>query len=184
MKKTLLRIFALVLTLCTVFSLASCFAPKPKLDLEAAKENLEDEDYIVSYVDDEDVLDTNVAERLVARDEDGETALTVVVYSDAKSAKIAYKIQQLNYDYQIEAYNMQIDYYELEIKALKNKIRAYDDELKSDEIDALEEKIEEYEDDVDDLKDELKEYKKDYVIARRGKTLWYGYKDAIKDSKG
>ena len=183
MKKTLLRIFALALTLCTVLSLASCFSPKPKRDLEKAEDNLEDEDYIVSYTDDEDKLPINVVEKLTAKDDD-DNELTVTVYGDYKSARLAYKQLKLQKEYTIDSYERTIDYYEIQVKMLKNQLKKYDDDLKNAEIDALEDSIDEYEDMIKDTKKELKEYKDEWVIGRSGKKVWSGTEKAIKASKG
>lgn len=171
MKKTLFRIFALVITICTLFSLASCFAPKPELDLETAKENLEDADYSVTYTDDEDKLSVNVVERLTASEkDDSDNYLSVTVYADAKSAKIAYQEMKDYLDYSMAQQK-------LAIKEIENLLKNYEDDLESDEID-------EYEDELKELKKELEEMKDEYVIGKSGKTVWYGTKEAIEKSKG
>ncbi len=183
MKKTLIRIFALVLTLCTVFSLASCFAAKPEKDLEDAKENLEDANYEVDYVDDEEYLAVNVEAYLKA-DNDKDEQLTVYIYKDIKSAKLAYKQQKAAYEMEMEYAEYAIDKMELELKQLKNRLKKYEDDLDSDELDKLEEQIEDKEEAIEDSKEAIKEYKKEYVIGRSGKMVWYGTDKAIKKSKG
>ena len=145
---------------------------KPDLsDLEAVAERLEDADYYAVYSDDEDMLGVGVVERLYAyeNDDDSNNILVVMVYESASLAKLAYDEAKLNAD-------MEKKEIQLEIKSIKTILKEYSDELKSDEID-------EYEDELKELEEELEEYK-DYVIGKSGKTVWYGTKQAIEDSKG
>jgi len=167
MKRILAALLALTLLVCGALTLTSC-APKPELYLEEAKDNLEDADYEVSHVDDEDMLSPAVKESLSAHDDDN--YLYIVVFNDTKSAKLAYKEFKLESDQEIEAL-------ELEIKSIKHYLKKYEDDLDSDVID-------EYEDELKDLEKELEEEKDEFVVGRSGKTVWYGTKDAIKDSKG
>jgi hypothetical protein len=37
---------------------------------------------------------------------------------------------------------------------------------------------------IEECKEEIDDIKKEYVIGKSGKTVWYGTADAIKDSKG
>jgi len=107
MKKTIIRLIALVFVVCFAFSLASCFAPKPLIkDLEKAAENLEDEDYDVYYTDDEDEIayhefGTCIAEYLEA-DDDDDNSIEIVVFKDTKSAKLYYDELKTRLDYQKE----------------------------------------------------------------------------------
>ena len=169
MKKiiTTLLALAMILSCVVVFSSCSLFAPKPELDLEDAKDNLEDADYSVSYEDDEDLLGPGVAEQLYAYDDDN--FLRVTVYEDSKSASLAYDEIKMELDHEKESIK-------LTIKSIEHVLDKYEDDLEDEEIDELEDMLEEYQ-------DELEEYE-DYVIGKSGKTVWAGTKDAIEDSKG
>ena len=167
MKKLIITLLAIAMLLSCVLVFSAC-ASKPEMDLEKAAENLEDEDYIAVYSDDEDDLGAGIEERLYASNEDD--SLTVIVYKDSKSAKLAYKAQKLSYDVQIDYYNIQID-------TIENMLKQYEDDLDNDDI-------EEYEEELDELKEELEELKKNSVIGKSGNTVWYGTKAAVKDSKG
>ncbi len=167
MKKLIVTLLAIAMLLSCVLVFSAC-AAKPETDLEKAAENLEDEDYIAIYNDDEDSLPANVEESLSATG-DGEN-LSVTVYKDSKSASLAYKALKIERDIAIDYYNIQIDTYE-------NLLKKYEDDLDDDDIEKYEEKI-------DELKEDLKEYKEENVIGKSGKTVWSGTKTAIKDSKG
>ena len=164
------KLLALLLVIVSIFSLASCslLAAKPELDLEDAKDNLEDAKYTV-YLED-DVDEPGIKEYLRAYDEDGENYIYIVVFEDTKLANLMYKQQQL--ELKSEKENLKI-----EIQAQEHRLDKYDDDLDSDEIDEIE-------DDIKDMEKELEELKKEYVIGKSGKTVWYGTKDAIEDSKG
>ena len=171
MKKivTILLAAAMLLSCAVVFSSCAIFTPKPELDLEDAADNLEDADYYVSYTDDEDNLSVGMEESLSASSDDGDDGLYIVKYADAKSASIAYDEAKMEIDNAKEEIKLSIKKYE-------NILKKYEDDLDSDEIDY-------YEDLIKDLEDELEEYD-EYVIGKSGKTVWYGTKDAIEDSKG
>ena len=145
------------------------FSSKPNIDdLEAAKANLEDADYSATYTDDEDYLGVGEVERLTASDDD-DNILYVVVYASNKLANLTYEELKANLEAEKESTKR-------EIERIKHILKKFDDELKSAEIDK-------YEDELKDLEEELEEYK-NFVIGKSGKTVWYGTKDAIKDSKG
>ena len=158
---------AMILSCAVLFSSCGLFTAKPNLDLEDAAEVLEDEDYTVSYSDDEDELGVGVVERLSAYNDDD--YLYVVVYGDAKSASIAYKSAKASMDSEIKSIKLQI-------QSIENMLDKYDGDLESDEIDA-------YEDELKELEKELEEYD-EVVIGKKGCTIWMGTKTAIEDSKG
>ena len=167
MKKLIVTLLAVAMLLSCLLVFSAC-AAKPEMDLENAAENLEDEDYVVMYIDDEDDLSANVKERLQASNDD--ESLSITVYKDSKSASLAYKRLKLERDVAIDYYNIQIDNYE-------NMLKKYEDDLEDEDVEYYEEKI-------DELKEDLKEYKDENVIGKSGKTVWSGTKTAIKDSKG
>ncbi len=171
MKKTFLKLIALAVLLCTVFSITSCglFTAKPELDLKDAAKALEDEDYSVYHYDDEDDLSVGVAERLSARSDDGDDYLYITVYETTKMAKLAYEELELENEAEIE-------YIKLEIKTLEYTLKKFEKDLTSDEIDEIEDEIKELEKYLEEMKDE-------YCFGRKGKAVWEGTKDAIKDSK-
>ena len=168
MKKILSMLLALVMLVTCFMALSAC-APRPYLkDLEEAAENLEDADYFATYTDDEDNLGVGVVERLSAYDDD-DNYLYVIVYASNKLASLSYEELKAELEAEKESTKR-------EIERIKHILKKFDGELKSDEID-------EYEDELKDLEEELEEYK-NFVIGKSGKTVWYGTKDAIKDSKG
>ncbi len=164
MKKFLALILASVMILSCMIVFSSC-TPRPKMDLEDAEDNLEDEDYYVLYSDDID--EPGYKERLSASN--GDDYLIVIVFEDAKLAKLYYEEAKASMNYEKEELEREIARYE-------HMLKKYDDDLTSAEVDDME-------DELKDLKKELKEYK-EYVIGKSGKTVWAGTKDAIKDSKG
>ena len=161
------KFLAAILMLIMVLSMVSCVA-RPEMDLEEAKDNLEDEDYRVSYTDDEDDLDAGYEEMLMASKDDD--YLYVVKFGDVKSAKLAYEELKLERE-------AEIDETKLEIKKIEHLLKKYERDLDSDEID-------EYEDELKELEDKLDDMKKEFVYGRSGKVVWYGTADAIDASKG
>ena len=158
--------------LIVVIILASLlFGPaKPNFDLEDAADNLEDEDYYVSYSDDEDELSVGTVEKLTAYDDDN--FLYVTVYATKKLADMAYEELKLELEREEEDLKREINHY-------KYLIKKFEDELDDrDKLDYYEEVLEELEDELEELKDS------EYVFGQSGKKVWYGTKDAIKDSKG
>ena len=166
MKRILAAILLVVLVFSSVIVLSSCGA-KPKLNLEVAKENLEEEGYSVSYDDDSSTL--GVKETLSARESNGENEINVVVCTTVKYAKLKYEELKMQL-------NNSKENYKLQIKTLKYKLRAFSKDLSSSEKEAYEESIERYEENLKEMND--------IVIGRSGKTVWYGTKDAIKATKG
>ena len=164
MKKFLAGLLALLMLVSSVFVLSSC-AKKPQLNLEKAKDALEDNDYRVSYSD--DVEDPAYEERLYASKDDH--YIVIVKFEKSSTAKLYYQQSKMELDQQIEAL-------EMEIKLAKHLLKTYEDDMKSDEIKELE-------DEIKDLEKELEEYQEEYVIGRSGKYVWYGDAKAIEDSK-
>ena len=171
-KKWLMIGAGAVAGLIVVIILASLlFGPKkPNFDLEDAADNLEDEDYVAKFEDDEDELDVGIVEELAAYAEGD--FLYVKVFATKKLADTYYEELQLSVEREKENLKREIKYY-------KYMIKKFEDELDvRDELDYYEEKLEELEDELEDLKDS------DVVIGQSGKKVWYGTKDAIEDSKG
>lgn len=173
MKKILSTILVAVLLVGCVFALASCSpksqGEKPEFDLKKAAENLEDEDYTVSHVDDKDSLEAYIEERLYAYDKEDYNSITIVVFKDSKTAK-------LYYEKQVKSIQESIDYNEDQIEYYEHILKEYESKLESKEIDGLEDKIKEY-------KEQIEEYKEDYCYGIDDCTVWYGSADAVKDSK-
>ena len=164
MKKILVVLLALAMLVSCVAIFASCGA-KPQLDLEKAKDALEDADYDVSYEDDMSDYTPYIEEYLEAGDDD-DNEITIIRFADTKTAKLYYQSLKLERDYDIDTLKLQI-------KQAKHQLKKYEDDLSSDEIDALEDEIKELEKELEDMKD-------DYIIGRSGKVVWVGTKDAIK----
>ncbi len=169
MKNTIKRILALVLTIACVVSLVSC--AKPKLDLEKAKANLEENGYVVTVTNSPDAGVESVLlalKNLVSADET--QSLTIYKFKSVKLAKLYHQAQVLKIENEIESL-------ELEIKAIKHLINKFENELDSDDIDDYKEDIAEAKQEIAELKDELK------TIGRQGKYVWQGDKEAIKATK-
>lgn len=172
MKKIIISLLVVCMLASCIVVFASCnkaSSVKPELDLEEAKDALEDEDYMVQYSDDEDDLGVGVKESLAAYNEDDD-GLYIIVYADSKLANLAYEEVKAEYDVEVESIKR-------EIKQLEHILDKYEDDLDSDEVD-------EYEDKIKELKKELEEMEEDYTFGKSGKTVWYGTVDAAKDSKG
>jgi len=170
MKKILTVLLAMAMLLGCVAMFASCGnqGPKPKLNLEDAADALEDEDYSVHYEDDEDNLGAGVVESLSAyKDDDG---LYITKYASSATAKLYFEKFKFQYEMQIKSIKLQI-------KEKEHLLKKYEDDLDNDDIDDLE-------DDIKDLEKELEELEDEACFGRSGKYVWYGTKDAIKDSKG
>lgn len=168
MKKLLAALLVLTMLVCTL-ALTSCGA-KPELDLDDAKDALEDAKYTVMVEDDKDNLDMpGLVEMLSARDEDGENYLYIYVFDNTKTAKLFYEQMKLQYDAEVEITELEIKYYE-------HVLDKYEDDLESDEID-------EYKDEIKELKKDLEETKDEHCYGRSGKTVWVGTKKAVEASK-
>lgn len=170
MKKIITTLLIACMLISCLIVFASCNVKPALKDLEDVAETLEDEDYLVSYIDDEDELSPGMSETLYARSEDGDDSLSIIVFSDSKMAKLYYDELKAEYDYEIESIKR-------EIKSIKHMLKKYGDELDSDQEDY-------YEDELKDLEKELKKMKEEYTFGRSGKTVWAGTADAAKDSKG
>ena len=178
MKKMTLKLTALAILVCNLFLLSSCglFVKKPNFDLADAEDNLKDEDYSVVYLDDEDSLGIGIVEMLRASKDDD--MVYVCVYEKQKLADLAYEEYKLQYE-------AEVDSYELQIKEYKYMIKAYADELEDkDGSGDYDNMLEQYEEKLEDLEEELEELKENYVFGKKGKTVWYGTKDAIDATKG
>ena len=173
MKKILSTVLAVVLIVGCIFTLASCSpksqGEKPELDLKKAAENLEDEDYTVTHVDDKDSLEVFIEETLYAYDEGHKNSITIVVFKDSKSAKFYYE------DY-VNGMQSEIEEIEAEIEFYEHILKEYESKLDSDEIDEIEDEIKKY-------KEELEERTEDFCYGIDDCTVWYGSADAVKDSK-
>ena len=91
MKNMFIKLLALTLVLAFSLSFVACFAPKPLKDLDDAAENLEDEDYMVTY-DDKCKDMAGIEEYLSAYSEDYEDSLTVIIFEKSSTAKLYYKM--------------------------------------------------------------------------------------------
>ncbi len=168
MKRILAAFLALLMVLGSVMMFASC-GEKPKLNLEKAEKNLDDEDYIVRLTDDEDDLEVGMSEMLYASN--GSDYICIIKFKKSSTAKLAYQEIEYKYDCSVKEC-------EMEIKSLEHILKTYEDDLKSSEIDNYEDQLKEMEEKLEDLKEQ-----DDYIFGRSGKYIWYGTPDALKDSK-
>ena len=167
MKRILSLALAFVMIFACIFSLSSCFGDKPELDIGKAEDALEDEDYSVTVVDDEDMLSPGMVERLYAYNDDD--TLVIVEFENSKTATLFYKSKKLDIEQEIEALK-------LEIKYLEHILDEYSRDIDRDDED-------DYKDELKDLKKELSELQDEYVVGKSGKIVYYGTKDAVEDSK-
>ncbi len=167
MSKNLKIAIALMLLSCTFLTLCSCVA-KPKLNLEDAADNLKDENYTVYYV--EDAEDNNPRYQETLNAYKGDEGISIIKFTDSKTANLYYENLKLEYDYKIDSLRLQIE-------TLKHQIKKYEDDLSKEEIKSLEKTLE-------NCEESLEKYKEDYCFGKSGKTVWYGTKDAAKDSRG
>ena len=168
MKRILSLSLAFVMIFACIFSLSSCFGPKPELDIGKAEDNLEDEDYTVNVVDDEDLLGPGQVERLYAYN--GDDSIAIIEFENTKTAKLYYKQLKLERDQEIEEIK-------LEIKYMEHILDEYSKDLDSEDED-------DYKDRLKDLRKELEEAEEEDLFGRSGKIVWYGTKDAVEDSQG
>ena len=168
MKRILSLSLAFVMIFACIFSLSSCFGPKPELDIGKAEDNLEDEDYTVNVVDDEDLLAPGQVERLSAYN--GDDSIAIIEFENTKTAKLYYKQLKLERDQEIEEIK-------LEIKYMEHILDEYSKDLDSEDED-------DYKDRLKDLRKELEEADEEVLFGRSGKIVWYGTKDAVEDSQG
>lgn len=173
MKRIIVTLLAAAMLLSCVFVLASCGGgqgPKPELDLEEAEKNLDKEDYMVSFSDDKDDFeDTPWIEARLSASNDGDF-LYIVVYNDSKMADLAFE------EIKAEIAN-EIDAMKRTIKEYERILSKFEDDLDSDDVD-------DYEDKIKEIEKELEEYEDEYCYGKSGKTIWYGTKTAVEDSKG
>ena len=153
MKKILSLLLVLVTMLALCTSLVACGGPKPQLNLDKAEDCLKDHDYFVVVEDGEEY--------------GGYEGYAVEEYlyaeddNDNELTIIKFKTSKaakLYYKYLGKG----------EEKTLKYLLKKYGNDMDKDEKKYLEK--------------ELKEAQ-EWVIGRSGKYVWYGTKDAIKDSK-
>ncbi len=150
-----------------LFAVVGCSGPK--LDFDKAEDNLKDEDYMVTVSEKySGQFGEAVEEYLYAFNEDGDN-LTIIKFEKVGAAKKYYKSLKMSYDHEVEEIKLQIE-------MCKYYIKNFEDDLSSDEIDM-------YEDEIKDLKEELEDMKKETAFGRSGKYVWFGDKDAIKDTK-
>ena len=176
MRKTIKNLFTIISVLVILFALTSCafMGETPELDLEEAKENLDDNDYLVTYYDEDYDFkngSANVLEKIYAysADSDSEDFVSITKYKDSQSALLALREVKVERDIQIKYLKAQIKYYE-------HLLEEYEDDMDIDEVEELEEELEEYEDMLEILQD-------DYVYGIDGNYVWYGTIDAIDDTK-
>lgn len=168
MKKILAALLALMMVVACVATLASCVKAVPA-DYEDAKEALEDADYQVMGFDDEEELDPGMKACIRAykasedEEEDGES-LYIFYFENSDMAKVFYKQYKMNLEQSIAEAEVEIEYYEL-------LLEKYADDLEDEEKEELEEELEE-------AKEELENVKENYVVGRKGTTVWYGTKAA------
>ena len=164
MKATMTRLLVLLLALVCVLGLVAC-GTAPETDLEDAKDALEDAGYEVYY--DDDIEEPGMEESLSANDDD--EYIRIYRFEKASTAKLYYETLKLEHEYELKRMKA-------ELKLMKHMLSKYEDDLDRSEV-------KEFEDEIEDLEEDIEEFKDEYVIGRRGKVVWYGTKQAAKDSK-
>ena len=151
----MLLVLVTMLTVCT--SLVACGGPKPTLNLDKAKRNLKDNDYEVEIMDGDDWEDV----------EGGALAMEEVLYAEDED-------DDDNYIYIIKFKTA---------KDAKLYYKAFENE--DAWVEFAKYVLKKYGDDLDrEYRDELEEDIENWAWGCYGKYVWYGSKDAIKDTKG
>ena len=172
MKKLLSVTLVLLLAVCCMLTMVSCFGggEKPELDLEKAAEALEDRDYTVEYTDDDLEIPALEEQLRASKSTDGDHEYIYILrFKDTKSAKLYYENIKLGRESQQKSSELEIEFYE-------HLLKKYEDDMKSDEID-------EYEDELKEMKKALENSQEDYTYGRSGKIVWYGTTKAAKHTK-
>ncbi len=172
----------------TLFA-ANAKSIQPELDLEDAARNLENKGYTVSYIDDDDELNVNEKEYLYAEyahniapdnfnDYDdyleyienlSPNMLKIVIFKDSKSANLYYKSLKIERDYELKSLR-------LALKECKHLLYEYEHDLDDEE----EKYYNEY---ISNLNKQISEIE-NYVIGKKGNTVWFGTEQAIQNSNG
>lgn len=159
MKKILSMLLVLVTMLTVCMSLVACGGPKPTLNLKKAEKNLEKNDYEVEFLDDEDYIldeygDEGYAiEEVLYAEDDGDNYIVIYKFKTARDAKLYFEIE---------------DYEKAWSKLQKHVLKKFGDDMEKEERKDLEKDIKESE---------------EYVCGRSGKYVWFGTKDAVKDTR-
>lgn len=156
MKKILsiLLVIATMLTVC--MSLVACGGPKPKLDLDKAEENLEDKGYYVEIIDEE--------EDIIYEADYAGYAIEVILYAEDESREDVIFIMKFKTSKDARMYYKTITSSQ---KLYEYILKKFGRDMDDEEKDYLEEMIE-----------------RENVKGYFGKYVWFGTKDAIKDTKG
>ena len=149
----------------------------PELDLEEAKENLEDNDYYVHLITTEEYEyaftgnSANIEQMLEAysNDDDEDDVLVITEFKDSKSALLALRLYKIERDSEIKTLKA-------EIKSIEHLLEEYEDDMDDNYVEKLE-------DDIKELKKELRKLQDDYVYGIDGNYVWYGTIDAVEDTK-
>ncbi|MBE5739792.1 MAG: hypothetical protein E7349_02925 [Clostridiales bacterium] len=171
MKKFWKTLLSCLLMIISTLSICCC-APKPALDIDDAKDALEDADYDVEFITNPDTDEVEFAESIdkyLTAEGENDEYICMILFDSATMAKKYYNT--LLYSVESEIKQM-----EANIKACEYYLKKYDEKIKSDERDEIEDWIKE------DKKD-IEKYEEEYCIGRSGKLVWYGSIDAIKDTK-
>ena len=169
MKKILSSILVFIMLVGCVFTLASC--SRPELDLATAKVNLEAKGFTVILQTKN--LSDGVEQKLTAYDglySDEGQYLNIIVFDNTKTAKIALE----QFEIQKKQGKEDLEY---QIELTEHLLKTYRDELSTSEI-------AEYEDNIKEYEDALAAFDDEFILGRKGKTIWYGTKLAIDASNG
>ena len=175
MKKILAIVLVLAILAGCAYFVIDYFASKPNIDdLEAAKTNLEDAEYTVIHMTKDGLsgalLPDGVVEMLSAsKDNDDNDGIVIMILESDELAKIRYNELKAQFEYSKKIAQIRID----EIKYTMEHDKA---ELSEDELKEMSEEL-------DDLKEELKDINS-FSLGRSGATIWYGTRNAAKDSRG
>lgn len=160
MKKILSIFLVLVTMLAMCMSLVACGLKKPNLDFEDAAKNLERKGYNVVLIYEDGYgshIGYAIKNYISASEEDGDNYIYIYEFKTAKAARLYYNFIKMDYGKGSAIY-----------KFYKRLLRKYGDDMEREDRKDLEDYIEEMEEEV---------------CGRSGKYVWYGTKDAAKDTK-
>lgn len=178
MKKFLMTILTIFLTVVSLLNICGCKA-RPEIIFTDAKIKLEANNYMVTITKESSELTSEISppfsidfsyviyKALIAKNDSGDKLL-IIDFNTVKDAKKFY-------NYTNESLKADLAYYEAKSQFWKYYLDTCKDQMPLDTL-----KAEEYY--YEKLIDTLKE-KKSYSIGKNGTVVWYGTKNAIRDSK-
>lgn len=156
MKKLFMKLLAGLMALGCVCLMVAC---SPKLNIDRAEETLREKGYRVEVVHNAEFYHVGgLLEKVVYAERD-DTNISIMQFSDRKTAKLVYNSER-------EALEIEIETMESYIKFYEHILDEYEGKLLSDQIDEIEDEIKEYQQQKEELEEALK------CVGRNGIYVW------------